>query len=327
MEAGDLIREVNRLFNQGDTPDDFTLHRLTTEAGRLGNEQSAVGLLVQARLACLAGRVEAMRAFHIQLLNHAPDHPKVHLDYALSLRKLGFYTEARERSRTALELDSGHSGAVQSLIRDTVASGRIHEASELARKAMESFPMTRRQFAFVNEAARFLSDHDIEDDALEALPTLAMALLHADDRFPYGSLRCPAVQLHLDTGTADPRINPSTGRPMEGMRLEGLPVDGLGLDCGVPDVGGGVILPGEDTNRGAAAGLRTGLSPDNGLYDGYRLHWRIQLADDDETVDLWNERLGKALLDSEIDLELLRTVALRFISRRGGVHGAQVFFA
>ncbi|MEG3638539.1 tetratricopeptide repeat protein [Magnetococcus sp. PR-3] len=195
-----LHRTVSKLFNQDPDPDPFTLRRLRKEAEELQGEDSVTTSLVLARLACMECQPSAMETYYKQLINHNPNHPQTHLEYALSLRKLGYYADARKRSLKAMEIDPEHPGIEQQIMRDCILCGHFLEAGEHLKAAIRaSKPIFRAQFHFLEGVQELLKQHQWTDEMVSAIPQQAADLLHEHHLYPTGILRAPAVHIVITT--------------------------------------------------------------------------------------------------------------------------------
>nr|CRH04252.1 Conserved protein of unknown function [Candidatus Magnetococcus massalia] len=209
-----IHREVSKLFNQALEPDPFSLHRLRKEAEQLATEEPIATSLILARISCMEHQPGAMETFYKQLINQNPAHPQTHLEYGLSLRKLGFYSEARERTRKAMELDGDHPGVIQQMIRDCILSGRFNEAGDFLKQAVRaSLPIYRAQFHFLESVQDLLNQHKVVDDEIEMMQQCAVDLLREHHLYPSGILRAPAVHIELTTDGEEPVSDTFGGTP------------------------------------------------------------------------------------------------------------------
>ncbi|MBF0624816.1 MAG: hypothetical protein HQL82_08415 [Magnetococcales bacterium] len=197
-KARELIRAVNRLFNSAQEADSFTLARYKKEARSLRSTHGAAANLLLARLACLEGNEAQMRVSHQLILGARANHPEVYFDYANSLRKLGFYSEAREQLDIAHQLDPGNTEYLQYLVKTCLISGHIQSAwyhLELAMKAGSQ--IYRKEYDFLSGAVRFVTENSLTDDELDRLQRAALAVIHDSGLHPVGMLRAPAVHMEL----------------------------------------------------------------------------------------------------------------------------------
>ncbi len=193
-----LAWEANRFFNKGKLPDPFTCERLRKggEQGKLSDPLNAH--LVLARLACLERQPQKMRGHHLSIINLTPDRPKSHIDYAASLRHLGFFSEALERVRIANELLPNDGALLQHLVRGCMLAGRFREAALVMDRCFDlDRQVSIRQYHFIREALELVQRERIDDETLERLQKACMTFLHQRDIYISGSLRAPAVQMEL----------------------------------------------------------------------------------------------------------------------------------
>ncbi|MBF0590050.1 MAG: hypothetical protein HQL53_13090 [Magnetococcales bacterium] len=211
-----LAWEANRFFKQGKLPDPFTCARLEKGAEQAKVTDPLNAHLILARLASMQQQPQRMRGHHLSIINLTPDRPKSHVDYADSLMKLGFFSEAQERLRIANELLPDDGGILQNLVRGSMLAGRFREAAITMDQLFDlDRQVTIRQYHFIREALELVQKREISDDALEALQKSASGYLHQQGHFTSGSLRAPSVQMEL--------VNPGAGVTLPGGgRITGL---------------------------------------------------------------------------------------------------------
>ncbi|MBF0153942.1 MAG: hypothetical protein HQL64_09415 [Magnetococcales bacterium] len=205
LEAKRLIREINKLFYQSEEPDELSLARIRRGALSLRAHNGHAANLVLARIAALLGREGPMRTSHQLIINAIGHHPEVHKDYSESLRKLGFYSEARDSALLAHRRDPENTDYLQLLIKASIVAGCFQQAWEAFDKAIKANArVMTSQFNFLMASRKFLLGVAIDDSQLEAVQILAMGLLRRAGLFPWGVLRSPAVHMELMAGEKPP---------------------------------------------------------------------------------------------------------------------------
>ncbi|MBF0139165.1 MAG: hypothetical protein HQL74_02675 [Magnetococcales bacterium] len=205
FKINDLSKRSEKLFQYELEVDGDHLSAMIKEAEALLPIHGNTARLVLARLACLAKDVEAMRHHHYVILETAADDPASYRDFSESLRKLGFYSEAREMVRRAHELAPDDSELLRLLLKNCVTSGLIQASwhyLDLAIKA--NARIMTREYNFLTAAVQFFREQEVSDMELERLQQMAMAVLRLEELTPIGVLRSPAVHMELMHAPPDP---------------------------------------------------------------------------------------------------------------------------
>ncbi|MBF0446713.1 MAG: hypothetical protein HQL67_00785 [Magnetococcales bacterium] len=193
-----LLRQINRLFNQTEEPDPFTLRSLGNQASELHNSDPASAYRALAKLACLEHNFTRMSSYHQILINLQPDQPQAYLDYSNSLRKVGRYSEARYQSERAFDLDPDNGDVLTNLVKDATISGRFRMAGDVIEKMIAlAKPVYQRNHNFICNVIEHLDQWQISDDVAEKLQKKALFLLKQHNIVPQGIVRAPAVHLRL----------------------------------------------------------------------------------------------------------------------------------
>ncbi|MGN7612325.1 hypothetical protein ACQZV8_09595 [Magnetococcales bacterium HHB-1] len=199
-----LTREINKLFNQGNLPDQFTEARLHKQVKPYLTTDPVAAYLLLAKLACSCCQPEVVHNHYKTLFNLAPRDPHIHNHYAIALRKLGQLSQARRQAEEAHQLAPQNRDYLQQVIRSLVVCGRFHDAAHYIQRSIQTaVPLSMRQYAFVTNTQRFLSESSITDDQLEAFQQAHYTLLQQHNLYPVGSLRTPAIQMALVSLIAD----------------------------------------------------------------------------------------------------------------------------
>ncbi|MBF0110079.1 MAG: hypothetical protein HQL76_12995 [Magnetococcales bacterium] len=200
-----LLRESEKMFNYEIGIDKDRISALQDEAEDFTETHSTTAHLILARMACLSRDEEAMRRHHYSILESAPEDPTGYRDYSESLRKMGYYSEARETSRRAHELVPHDGELLRHLVKNCVISG-FFQASwhylDLAIKA--NARIMTREYNFLSHAVHFFRETEIGDPELERLQQIAIAVLRMEELMPVGVLRSPAVHMEFLHAPADP---------------------------------------------------------------------------------------------------------------------------
>ncbi|OSM06995.1 hypothetical protein [Magnetofaba australis] len=207
--AHDTLRQINKIFNQTPEPDPFTLRRLKKEAEQQLSSEPEFANLSLARLACLNHEPAQMESWHKSHINLLPGQAQPHLEYGASLRKLGFFTAARDRALLAHEVDPAHQGVIQQIIRDAILCGAFHQAHEWMRRSVDESqaPVYRKLYHFLQGVLELFDQREISDAALQQVQERALALLRAQEVYPAGVLRKPAVALELNQTESGPLVS------------------------------------------------------------------------------------------------------------------------
>ncbi|MEO5365088.1 MAG: hypothetical protein H7831_01765 [Magnetococcus sp. WYHC-3] len=210
IDLGDwstVLAEVGRQFHQTREVNPFFLHRLkkALEAGRSRHPLEASCAL--GKLAALEGHAGLVRSLFLSAINLAPSHPQPHLDYALALRKLGCYHEARLRHEIAHERDQTHGDAFHQYLKGTLLCGRFQQARTLYTQGIGRFPLYRTLGHFLQTAASLIEQVGVSDEHLDAMQQSALEWLLRQGLRPLGVMKTPAVRMlfhhpHPDEGNA-----------------------------------------------------------------------------------------------------------------------------
>lgn len=205
IKINDLSKRSEKFFHYEMDVDDDELSAMIKEAEGLLPSHGNAAHLVLARLACLAKDTDTMRRHHYMILETAADDPSSYRDYSDSLRKLGYYSEAREMARRAHELAPDDSELLRLLLKNCVTSGLIQASwhyLDLAIKA--NARIMTREYNFLTAAVQFFREQEVSDMELERLQQIAMAVLRLAELTPVGVLRSPAVHMELMHTSPDP---------------------------------------------------------------------------------------------------------------------------
>ncbi|MBF0622292.1 MAG: hypothetical protein HQL54_10250 [Magnetococcales bacterium] len=274
MACAQLVREINTLFKQGEMIDPFTLARLTKAADNCRTSEPLLAFLALGRIACLEHNPSKMETYHKMMVNTAPDNPRCHLFYSISLRSFGFFSEACQRAKSAFDLDPDDKDIVQNRIRAEAAAGRFRKAARLMNFSINAnMPLTVRQFDFIKEVTYLLTEAQIDDVQTEALQQTAMALLDEHQIYPWGSLRFPMVRMAL-----------------------------------IPDVENGNPSP-------------------SAVPVPVVLEWHIQINADEQTIAQLNNQLAQRVAADDQFKSVTQWIHFQLISKQGGRHGNNIFFA
>ncbi|HIJ82961.1 MAG TPA: hypothetical protein HPQ00_02020 [Magnetococcales bacterium] len=193
-----ILRDSERFFNYEIHIDRESLVALQDEAEDFVMSHGNIARLILARLACLAKDEESMRRHHYAILENSPDDPAIFRDYSESLRKMGYYSEAREMARRAHELAPADGELLRMLVKDCMVSG-FFQASwhylDLAIRA--NARVTAREYDFLSQSVLFLREKNIADPELERLQQIAIAVLRLEELLPMGVFRSPAVHMEF----------------------------------------------------------------------------------------------------------------------------------
>ncbi len=200
-----LLRESEKLFNYEINIDKERIAALQDEAEEFIEFHPTTAHLILARMACLLRDEDAMRRHHYSILETTSEDPASYRDYSESLRKMGYYSEARETARRAHEMVPHDAELLRHLVKNCVISG-FFQASwhyfDLAIKA--NARVMTREFNFLSEAVRFFRERDIGDPELERLQQIAIAVLRLEELIPIGVLRSPAIHMEFIHAPVDP---------------------------------------------------------------------------------------------------------------------------
>ncbi|MCZ6533586.1 MAG: hypothetical protein O7A08_11565 [SAR324 cluster bacterium] len=183
-KASKLIKQLNLLLHQ-ESRDEVSLRKFKKDVESLRSSDAFSAYILLGGLASKEQDVEGMRENHSKALKIRPKYPDANINYANSLKHLGFYTEAREHAQRALLADHTHLPTLNDLIEMCLFSGRIREAKKWLRnlrrikheKANESRKLILR-------ASELLDECGVSDDDVERLLQLKMSVLHKQKVYP-----------------------------------------------------------------------------------------------------------------------------------------------
>jgi len=193
-----LLRESEKLFHYDLEIETDRITALKERAEELISSHGNVARLILARVACLAKDEATMRRHHYAILETNPDDSSSFRDYSESLRKMGYYSQARETSRRAHELAPANSELLRTLVKNCVISGYFQASwryLDLAIKA--NARVMTREYNFLSQAVHFFKDSGVSDLELERVQHIAMAVLRLEELTPIGVLRSPAVHMEF----------------------------------------------------------------------------------------------------------------------------------
>ncbi|MBF0423714.1 MAG: tetratricopeptide repeat protein [Magnetococcales bacterium] len=201
----ELVKASEKLFNYEMDLDAEELASLKKEAEAFLPSHGIIAHLVLARVACLNNDLDAMRQHHAVILEMSPDDPAGYRDYSDSLRKLGYYSEAREMARRAYELHPNDGELLRLLLKSCVISGLFQASWRYLDLVIKSNArIMTREYNFLTAAVQFFRETDISDAELERLQQITLAVLRLEELVPIGALRSPAVHMELLHAAPDP---------------------------------------------------------------------------------------------------------------------------
>ena len=164
--ADKLFQELNE-YSTKRRRDKTAINKMTETAHELIKTDPCRGNLALGVLATFDRRAEAMHVYHRKALEHG-DPTLVYVNYALSLGKLGFFTESVAYAEMAYEADREDLTSLARFITMTLSAGRIKKAFDLLKKwnhvcSDHSCPFTddiEKGVAIISEAG--IDDSDVE---------------------------------------------------------------------------------------------------------------------------------------------------------------------
>ena len=190
-KASELFKLLNVLF-LGEDRDEFTLRKIKKETEALRSSDAFAAYILLGGLASLEHDVEGMRRNHSKAIKIRPDDPDANINYASSLKNLGFYTEARKFAERAYLADQTYLRTLNDLIEMCWASGRVREAMKwLRRWKLEEHGKANDTREATIRATELLDENGVSDDEVERLVQLKLSVLHKEKIYPSRSIGVP----------------------------------------------------------------------------------------------------------------------------------------
>lgn len=178
-KSDEIFARLTELDEQQEPPTAFELQKLKREAKALAKVDAAWSWVLQGMVAVLAEQPDEMRKCHEIALNIEPHDEELVRNYAVSLMKMGFVSEALKTIRIAYRLAEGHSGNLELLIDYSWEAGRIREALRHCHTWEKLNPAhIYRYKSFLEEGQRIYDSAGIEDDEAEYVRALSHSVLH-----------------------------------------------------------------------------------------------------------------------------------------------------
>lgn len=179
----EILGTINRHWMAGAPLDRFTLRALRDQAKSVLKADPTAGYTLLGAIDALAADPNAMRSHHETALRISPHDFQALCNYAISLHKLGYFSEALEKARRAA---SWHPtpDAYFHLAKCAAGAGRIREAAQ-ALEAANKFRIALQQSGWealvayrVLKAMPLVEHLNLSDDELEGIQHTVVDVLH-----------------------------------------------------------------------------------------------------------------------------------------------------
>jgi len=192
-KASELIERFNHLVSQPNVTQ-FELLRMEGEVKKLLTVDAVHAYLLLGMLGCLKKDESMMRENHERALKLAPNSFVVICNYATSLSKYFYFSEAQEYYKRALEITPNEATVVKSLIDCLYIGGRFHEARHYLDLHESTIKESGGRNNVIREADELLEE--IQDDELAEIQKVVSDIVR--ERGYYSAL--PVISLVDDEG-------------------------------------------------------------------------------------------------------------------------------
>lgn len=179
----DLIGEVCRL-GERPHPDEFALRRIENAARRLLSSDASGAYDVLGAVSALRGAIQDMRKFHANAIRLAPASAVRYRNFAVSLQKTGFFSEAAYQACRACDIDISEPDNVRSCARMLSYAGLFERADKMLGKLAKICPgEDRREHDVIRQTLGRLHEANLGQGATAALVDLACEAIHVHEVF------------------------------------------------------------------------------------------------------------------------------------------------
>lgn len=179
--ADELFRDLNALpFGGRVDPNDWNVKLLRKRIEQLAAVNRPAYFDLLGALSAVTWDVEEMRSYHEASIRLRPNEIGPYDNYACSLYRMGFFSEASKQIQAALRIAPEEAGLWRHASEVSLASGRIRLAHEQNARWIELAPDQQNAFpespaASVAQAADLLA---ISDESAQLAVTIANKVLH-----------------------------------------------------------------------------------------------------------------------------------------------------
>lgn len=198
LKANDLVEQINAFRGRGKVTQ-VQLARLKREARALLKADAHGAYVVLGALAALEKNDREMREQHERAIRLNPDDEWARINYATSLRNLGFVAEALSQVHKLFIDQPDNLGALEHAIAYAVGAGNIHLAQELIQEWRIRKPGEKHFLEdLCSEYTRSLESHEVSDEMAQEFVSAALEHLHNEGVFPEDtSAFCLGGDIHV----------------------------------------------------------------------------------------------------------------------------------
>lgn len=171
-----IVKRINVLAEQKSRKEDisFPLARVEKEIQNLIHDDAAAAYDLLGMVASLRGDEDSVRKYHENALRLDPGDREVLCNYATSLGRLGFHSEARQKLIDAYKLHVGAPEILREIVKYSITSGRFHEAAEWYEQLRKELPeIEHAEQGILSVGLPLLESKGITDNEVENATRLA----------------------------------------------------------------------------------------------------------------------------------------------------------
>jgi len=175
--SSQLIKELDALPPE-ERHNSFVLRGYRKKAKALCRVDPFSGYLVLGMIATLERNVDEMHNHYRRAFKLNPANPVGYHNYAVSLGKLGIYSEYITYAHKAYETNRGDLNSLEFLIDTSLIVGQIYQANQLLDEWNRLCPKrSNPSSAGIENAIKIMENHGITQDDVEKIQQIAVSLL------------------------------------------------------------------------------------------------------------------------------------------------------
>ena len=187
--SSQLIDKINKLVAASYKPTALQLQSLKNDAKKLTQVDAPTSYVVRGMIAALEQDVAECRHSHenaIRLNNSSFTNG----NYAVSLGKLGFFSEAIKYLTKDNEFSPGVPETLRKFVNYNIRCGRVQEAIKWMHQIKKEMPTEKIEYEeFLLELHAFMTKLNISDNSLETLLGYAIDVLHENNTYYFNNIR------------------------------------------------------------------------------------------------------------------------------------------
>ncbi|VAX19797.1 hypothetical protein MNBD_NITROSPINAE02-2166 [hydrothermal vent metagenome] len=183
LKLNEIVEKINKL-SLADRKNTFLLGQIKRDAQTLRKNDALSASIILGMVASIENNIDEMRSHHENALRINESDFFANINYAASLWKTWFLSEANDYYLKAYETNPSDYRVILNLVNNLLFMGRFKDANSWLIKLEKQFPDGQRDAKkFIEEALDFLNENKISEKDIKSYLDLAVSVLHSQGIF------------------------------------------------------------------------------------------------------------------------------------------------